>query len=816
MPREGGHRLFDRRDFLTAIAAAGTAAAVGSLIQLPRNLLLSLQEDALHSKYIYQFPNDEYVATTCLQCPAGCGVAARVVSGRVVKIEGNPLHPINRGSICPKAHYGLQILYDPDRIKGPMVRAGERGSRFREASWGEALEIVVQRLQELRRAGVPERFVWLDGRVRGNMGDLISRFTASFGTPNRVGHSSICSDGAVIAHYLMQGVKHYLGYDWQNTNYLLLFGGSFLEAWRPTTRLLRAYGHIRQERPVRAKIVIVDVRMSTTAIKADEWVRIKPGTDGALALSIAHVIIRDKLYDREFVETHTYGFEEFSELVLSKYPPEWGNKVTGVPVETIERVAREFATTRPAIAAGQRGAMMHANGVYNYMAIHALNALVGSLGRMGGVIVQKSPPFAAWPPLELDDLAKEGLKNTRIDLAGTERYPFAKNVYQQVPESILAESPYPVEVLMLYYTNPIFSSPNVRIWRQALEKVPFIVSTSPFLDEATLEYADVILPDHTYLERWMDDVIYPSLGYPVASIRQPVINPLYDTRNTGDVLLELARRIGGKVAEAFPWSSFEEVIQFRWYGIWESRRGRVGPKPVASMTSFSEFWKSVLRFGFWYDPPYNFGDYQHEFRTESGKFEFHSKMLEKKLTELARKKAENEGLTYEEAYEELLSSLGISARGTEVFLPHFEQPQFVGEEEHYPLILVTYKTIMHAEGRGANAPWALAAYAPYIRWGWKNWIEIHPAKAGELGVKTGDKVVVESVNGKLVTRAVVRETASPDIVAMPFGIGRSAYGRWASKTGVNVNEVLAETREKLSGSAGFFSTRVRIYRVVSG
>jgi anaerobic selenocysteine-containing dehydrogenase len=123
---------------------------------------------------------------------------------------------------------------------------------------------------------------------------------------------------------------------------------------------------------------------------------------------------------------------------------------------------------------------------------------------------------------------------------------------------------------------------------------------------------------------------------------------------------------------------------------------------------------------------------------------------------------------------------------------------------------------MHAEGRGTNAPWALAAYAPYIRWGWKNWIEIHPAKAGELGVKTGDKVVVESVNGKLVTRAVVRETASPDIVAMPFGIGRSAYGRWASKTGVNVNEVLAETREKLSGSAGFFSTRVRIYRVVSG
>jgi anaerobic selenocysteine-containing dehydrogenase len=109
----------------------------------------------------------------------------------------------------------------------------------------------------------------------------------------------------------MQGVKHYLAYDWQNTNYMLLFGAGFLEAWRPTTRLLRVYGHVRQERPVRAKIVVVEVRRSTTASKADEWVRINPGTDGALALGIAHVIIRDKLYDREFVEEHTYGFEEF-------------------------------------------------------------------------------------------------------------------------------------------------------------------------------------------------------------------------------------------------------------------------------------------------------------------------------------------------------------------------------------------------------------------------------------------------------------------------------------------------------------------------
>jgi anaerobic selenocysteine-containing dehydrogenase len=697
-----------------------------------------------------------------------------------------------------------------------MVRAGERSSKFREVSWGEALKLVSSRLKELRDRGVPERFVWLDGRVRGNMGDFISRFTTSFGTPNRIGHSSICSDGAVIAHYLMQGVKHYLAYDWQNTNYMLLFGAGFLEAWRPTTRLLRVYGHVRQERPVRAKIVVVEVRRSTTALKADEWVRINPGTDGALALGIAHVIIRDKLYDREFVGEHTYGFEEFSELVLSKYPPEWASKVTGVPVETIERVAREFATTRPAIAAGQRGAMMQPNGVFNYMAIHTLNALVGSLGRKGGVIVQKSPPFTPWPKIELDATAEEGMSKTRIDFAGTDKYPFAKNVYQQVPESILSEKPYPVEVLMLYYTNPLLSAPNVAVWRRALDKVPFIISTSPFLDETTQEYADVILPDHTYLERWMDDVIYPSLGYPVASIRQPAVRPLYNTANTADVLLELARLIGGKVAEAFPWGSYEEVIMFRWRGIWESKRGRVGPKPVSGMASFDEFWSGVLKYGFWYDPPYKFEDYSHEFQTNSGKFELRSKTLETKLAELAKKKAEKEGLAAEEAYEKLLSQLGISARGVEALLPHYEPPRFAGDSKQFPLTLVTYKTIMHAEGRGTNTPWAIAAYSPYARWGWKNWVEIHPEKAAELGIKTGDMVVVESVNGRLVVGAVVRETSSPNVVAMPFGIGRTAYGRWASKTGTNVNEILAEEREYLSGSAGFFSTRVRVYKVVSG
>jgi len=861
-----------RRDAIKLTVAAGVAGY--AVYRFGRFDALLRPTEA--GGYSLRALNESLIPSVCLQCPAGCGILVRVVDGRAVKIEGNPKHPINLGRLCPKGQIGLQILYDPDRIKQPYVReelwqayesgnlAGYLAAEVRDRTpgdlipvpgttsgerWENALSLATAVLREIRESPVagegPHQLLFLSGRNRGQMGGFIDRFCAAYGTPNHIGHSSICADGTQQAHWATQGWKAYSGYDWDNTNYLLCFGGGFLEAWRPTTRLLRAHGTMRQGRPVRGKIVQVDVRFSVTAAKADEWIPIKPGTDGALALGIAHVILREGLYDADYVRDHTFGFEDWTDaagtphlgwknMVLQDYPPNVVSGITGVPAETIERIAREFATTRPAIAAGERGTSMQTNGVYNRMAIHALNALVGSLGRVGGPIRQKDPPFAAVPAVVKDAIATAGGAQPPFDFRGTKYYPLAGKVYQGVPKFILGlpdpagrilVPPYRAKGLITYYTNPLFSTPDNGEWSEAIRRIPFVMTFSPFMDE-TSAMADLILPDHTYLERWHDDVIYPSLGYPVAAMRQPVVPPLYDTRNAADTLIEIAHRLGGTVADSFPWADFQEYLKARYRGIYESGSGKVGDLPVAGMASFEDFWNALTREGVWSNPPYTFEDWSFTFATPSGRFEFYSNLLHDKLEHLAEEEAKKEQdppppELIEAKLEEILEGLQLQARGDRVFMPHYEPPRYVGDDATYPLHLVTYKLMIHAEGRGANVPLLRELMPSHLRGStnWDTWAEINPETARRFGIADGDEVWIESPapNGSQVPRRIrVRarlfEGARPDTVSIPFELGHTAYGRWARGAGVNPNAVLASEYDLLGGLAAFSSTRVRIER----
>ena len=412
-------------------------------------------------------------------------------------------------------------------------------------------------------------------------------------------------------------------------------------------------------------------------------------------------------------------------------------------------------------------------------------------------MIQRPAPYLAWPDIRLDGVAKMGLAQPRVDQAGTDRYPLAASVYQQLPGNIAAEDPYPVNALFLYYTNPLFSSPEVEPVREALTKVPFVVSFSPFLDDSS-QYADLILPDHTYLERLQDVELVPSTGYPVVGLRQPVVAPLFDTRHTGDVLIQVARGLGGAVAQAFPWNSFEEVLQYRINGLWRSEVGDI----IA--TEYQFFWEEFRRRSLWSDPPYRFGEWSRVFNTPSGRYEFYVQGLKADLAEAAGG---------EERIDAWLEQMGVQARGDEVFLPHYEPPQRVGDPVEYPFFLNTYKLMTHAEGRGANQPHLQEILGMHGSQKWDTWLEINPQVARWLGIANKDQVWVESPAGERIkTRAIFYEGARPDVVSLPFGLGHEAYGRWGTGRGVNPNRLLVNDTNPLTGTLNPYATRVKVYK----
>jgi anaerobic selenocysteine-containing dehydrogenase len=737
------------------------------------------------------------------------------VDGRAVKIEGNPASANNQGTICPKGQAGLQFLYDPDRIKGPMRLRGARGSGdYEQISWDQAIKEVAARLKEIREGDGPHTLALLSGRNRGSAHHIHGYWRSVYGSPNDVGHGSICEDASPNAHMLTQGYWHYVGYDWDNTNYAMIFGGSMLEAWRPTARMLNVYGDMRQGRPTRGKIVAVETRLSITAAKADEWIPIKRGTDAALALGMAHVIIDEGLFDEDFVEEHTFGFDEwtdesgvahmgFKDLVLRDYSPQKASDICGVPASTIRRLAREFGTSGPSLATGARGNSMQTNGTYNRMAVHSLTALCGGIDRPGGILSQKNPPLKSLHEFEvMDEIAERGNAQPRIDHAGTRRFPIAPGkVYQEIPDSILNEDPYKLNAVLLYYTDPLSSLPESGKAREAFMKVPFIVSFSPFWSEGT-SISDYILPDDTYLERWHDDVIYPSLGFEHYAVRQPVVEKVFDTRSSFTVFIQLAKEIGGSMAASF--SRFEtgkEIIQYRTEGIQEAGFGSI------TADTHAKWWEKFLEVGIWQNPPYEFGDWERVFKgnfgTPSGRFEFYSQNMVNFLT----------GVTdgTEADLNALLDELKIAARGDEVFMPHHETPREHGDPNEYPLQLIHYKTMPHAEGRGANVPWLQEIFGHHVGTRWSTWVEINPDTAQSMGIANGDEVWVESIVGKLQLPAVLFAGTQPGMVNIPFEPKNGSAGRWAGVHN-NVNEIVVHDNDIMSGTEAWHTTRVKVYK----
>lgn len=771
---------------------------------------------------------EKWIQSVCQACPGGCGILVKVVDGKAVKIEGNPAHPVNRGRLCPSGQAGLQMLYNPDRIKGSMKRVGGRSSmKWESISWNEALEILVTKLKDLKNSGEAHKVLLLNNENRGMSHELFERFMKVLGSPNYFYDDS--NSSLIQAFYLAQGIASLLCYDLENSNYIISFGSSFLTDWPSPVQAMKAYAYLRQGRPgKKAKIIQVEPRFSITASRSDKWIPIKPGTEGLLALGIAYVIIKESLYDRNYIENFTYAFEDwtdergeahggFKKLILNNYPLDFVSDATKVSVDTIVSLAKEFAANRPAIAMLDSNATSYSNGLYNALAIHSLNALVGSIDVPGGVLVKRDVPLRDLPAISADQATKEISLQPRIDSAGQGQFPLATSVPSLIPENIIKGKPYPINLLLLHKSNPLFSSPNLEAYRKAFEKIPFIVSFSSFMDESS-QYADLLLPDKTYLEKHQYVESSPVSKIPVLGIGKPVIESLYDTRAAEDVILDAAHRLGSSFANHFPWKNSEEFLLYKIESLYQARKGIIFTDSfeeaqlrlfeergwwIPQFTSASEFKEELIKKGGWWDPSYDFGIRSFVFRTPSKEYEFYSQLFVEKIKELT-----GEG----QEYNKEVINLKIEARGDNVFMPHFERPQFSGDEKDYPLYLYIHQPLCLSHGYAADQPWFQEIMGFYINTNWDSWAEINPQTAAELGISDNDLIWVESVYGKIRVKSRIYSGAMAGVVSIPYGLGHKALGQWARNRGVNPLELVGPNLDKLTGLPLKFSTRIKIYK----
>lgn len=712
-------KTITRRDLLKIAAGATSAAGLAPAIRrIAIEPFVQPPEE--------MFPGQAtWYASTCRQCSAGCGIVVRTVNGRARKIEGNPLHPLNRGKLCARGQAGLQVLYNPDRLKNAVRQSGGRGSRqFQPLYWPEAFDVLKEKITTLSSA---DRLAFLGGLIPDHLYRLVARLLEALGAPPPIIfdlHSAL--EGRAAASRLSQiffGVPDLAVYDLAKADVVFSFGANLFETWMSPVAQSVAYGTMRQgAMNGRGLLVQFEPRLSTTGASADEWVPVKPGAEGYVALAIGRIIVEERLGHVGSHRPHAVLYQNVDIQEMSA--------ASEVSVEMLQRLARAFADADRALAipggylAGQR------NGMSSMLAVQALNLVVEQVGRMGGVFLSDPGSTAAL------------------------RQKPHVHMFNDVLDLITKMKADEVDLLFVCGANPLFELPAAAGFAEAITHVPFVVSFSPFVDE-TAVWADLILPDHTYLESWGYQVPSPGADRPVVSSQQPVVRPLYDTRATADVLLELAARLEGKAAEALPWTDEAAYLEETASELHGSSLG------VYDARTPPGFWTLWRQYGGWW--------------------------------------SEKEILREPEPTELVQSPLPMS------------EPQFEGDPGTYPFILYPYPSIALSDGRGANLPWLQEAPDPMTTVQWGMWVELNPEMARSLGVSDNDIVQVESPHGVLEAPIVIYPGIRQDVVAIPVGQGHNDYGRFAqAPSGSNPLALVAPVTDPNTGALAWGATRVRL------
>lgn len=748
-----------RRDFLK----------IGTGLTLSLPLYQCIPEDSYKttSRSNWLAAVENWVPSICQACPGGCGILVRLIDDRAVKIEGNPLHPQNKGKVCSKGQAGLQLLYNPNRIQNPLKKTGDRAqANWRPISWDEALTEVSAKLLELRGSGLSHTVAFV-GRDQNNTTDsLIERFLQVYGSPNFFKFDEWAAINE--AYFETQGIKDLLALDMEKSRLILSFNAHFLSNWPNAMENQRTYGRKRAERSL--KIIQIDPRFSIEASRADRWIPIHPGSEGLLALGLASILIKEKLYNRIFIDRFTSRFNEFKDFILQNVRLDMVSEQTGIPLRSIIEIAKEFASIQPAVAIPDYSLSFSDKGIFNVMAIHSLNALVGNIDSPGGFIRQRPAPLAEFPPVELDETAKKSI--------GVERH-------SGTLQHIFSKSPYGINCLFISNSGQGLFSPVSRRKPDLLENIPFIVSFSPVMDETT-SLADIILPDTTYFEKWQDFRSSPLSKAPAVGISPPVVKPLYQSQPLESTLVMLAKSMGGAFEANFSWSSYKQLLLSRLKGLYQAQKGSIFSTPyeeaqlkileergwwIPQHDSEDAFIKDLQKKGGWQDPVYHFNERSFIYQTPSRRFVFPTSF-------------------------KLSGGKGGDKRQLE-----------------YPLLLHLFD-LPHTSGEvGSDSfPWYQENLGFRLGSMWKVWAELNPATAEELGIQNEDEIWIESSQTRIKAIAKVFPGIKPGLLAMPVNKTENPI---LSKEETEKNDPLLLLEDHFDTRTGIpdrTSTRVKIYK----
>lgn len=714
----------NRRDFLrnSLLGSAGISLAGYSSQSLARIDTPHKDETLKPSSEVYGF---------CDMCYWRCGLKVKSRDGKAVKIDGNIEHPNNRGVVCGKGNAGLMVAYDPDRLKYPMIRVGKRGSgEFKKVSWEEALDFTAQKLLEVKEKYGSHSLALVG---HGTWEKPYHRLAHAFGTPNTTSPVFGLCCGARGAANMMIAGKNLTGnetIDLENTKYFLMMGRNVTESLHNGETLGWIDGVANG-----AKVVYVDPRYTITASKAKEWLAIKPLTDHAFLLALIHVVIKEKLYDKEFVAEYTQGLDELWEVVKN-YTPEWAEKETDITAETTVRIAHEMAEHAPSVIVYSPRRLTRSDNDFGMgMAIATLNSLFGVWDRKGGIFTPQTfkvpePDLPEFKHAHGHRVEKGGDFNfddyeivdehghiVRADGAGVkDRWVFANPKYgltNEMWKAISEQKPYPIKALITAGGNAFTNTNDREIVETALHNLDFYVAADVMPNEMN-RYADVILPEATYLERY-DDLQIGGAREGYVAIRMPAMKPLHGTRDAWTICKQLANRLD--LGDYFPHENIESLIEDRLSKV-DLTRAELEEKGIIKTEI-----KPEVNF------PREYGK-KSVFPTPSGKVEFiPSALKQNNLTHILQYKPQ------------------VSPNDNEFY---------------FTFARVGY----HTHARTQNNIWLADLMAENELW-------IHPESAEKYNIKSGDKVKVTDRRGHsqtIKTKVTIR--IRKDTVFMVHGFGQ--------------------------------------------